>query len=60
MRVVPSGRWDQKSLLAVKGIPGELSVSGDSDKVGIESFANPHDNPDDAERNARDSEAAEA
>ena len=52
VRVVPSGRWDQKSLLAVQGIPGKLTMSDDSDDVDIEAFANPHENLDDAERDA--------
>ena len=60
MRVVPSGRWDQKSLLAVQGIPGKLTMSDDSGDVDIEAFAKPHENLDDAERDARDSEATDA
>ena len=35
VRVVPSGRWDQKSLLAVQGIPGKLTMSDDFDDVDI-------------------------
>ena len=33
VRVVPSGRWDQKSLLAVQGIPGKLTVSDEQDET---------------------------
>ena len=50
VRVVPSGRWDQKSLLAVQGIPGKLTMCDDSDDAVIEAFYNPHENLDDAER----------
>ena len=60
VRVVPSGRWDQKSLLAVQGIPGQLTMSDDSDNVDIEAFAKPHENLDDAQRDARDSETTDA
>ena len=59
MRVVPSGRWDQKSLLAVQGIPGKLTMFDDSDDVDIEAFANPRENLDDAEHDAQESEAAD-
>ena len=60
MRVVPSGRWDQKSLLAVQSLPGKLTMSDDPDDVDIEAFDNPHENLDDAERGTRDSEAADS
>ena len=60
VRAIPSGRWDQKSLLAVQGTPGKLTVSDDSDDVDLEAFANPHENLDDAERDARDSEGADS
>ena len=60
VRVVPSGRWDQRSLLAVQGIPGKLTISDDSDDVDIEAFADAHENLDDAERDARDSEVADS
>jgi hypothetical protein len=60
VRVVPSGRWDQKSLFAVQGIPGKLTVSDEPDDVDIEAFPNPHENLDDAERDARDSEAVDS
>ena len=60
LRVVPSGRWDQKSLFAVQSIPGKHTMSDDSDDVDIEAFAHPHENLDDAERDARDSEAADS
>ena len=35
-------------------------MSDDSDDVDIEAFAKPHENLDDAKRDARDSEAADA
>ena len=50
VRVVPSGNWDQKSLLDVQGTPGKLIMSDDSDDVDIEAFANPQENLDDAAR----------
>ena len=59
MRVVPSGRWDPKALLAVQGIPGRLTVSDDSNDFDIEALASPHENLDYAERDDRDSEAAD-
>ena len=59
MRVVPSGRWDQNPLLAVQGIPGKLAMSDDSDDVDLEASQNPHENLDDVERDARDSEVAD-
>ena len=60
VRVVPSGRWNQKSLLAVQGFPGKLTMSADSDDVDIEAFADHHENLDNAERDARDSEVADS
>ena len=36
VRVVPSGRWDQKTSLAVKGIPGNLTLSDDYEDVDLE------------------------
>lgn len=41
VQVIPSGRWDHKSLLAVQGIPGKLTMSDGSDGVDIEAFAKP-------------------
>ena len=60
VRVVPSGRWDMKSLLAVQGISGKLTMSDDSDDVDIEASANLHESLDDAERDARYSEVADS
>ena len=46
--------------MAVQCIPGKLTMSNDSDDVDIEAFSNTHENLDDVERDARDSEAADA
>ena len=59
MRLVPSGRWDPKWLLAVHGIPRKLTMSDGSVNADIE-VAIPHNNLEDAERDARDTEAADA
>ena len=54
-RVVPSGRWHKQSLLAVKGIPGKLTMNADIEP-DIEAFVNPHENLDDAQRDKQDTE----
>ena len=36
-RVVPSGRWDSKSILGVKGIPGKLTMSVE-EEIDIEAM----------------------
>ena len=48
------------SLLAIQSIPGTLTMSDDSGDADIEAFANHHENLDDAERDARDSEVADS
>ena len=60
VRVVPSGRWDLKSILALRAILGKLTMSDDSDDVDLEAFPNSQENLDDVERDARDSEVADA
>ena len=54
-RAVPSGRWDKTALLAVKGIPGKLTVADDEHaEVDVEAIQNPHLHLDEGHRLAKD------
>ena len=60
VRVVPSGRWDKKSVLDLKGTPGKLTFNREGDEVDIEAFPDPHVDGDAAEREALDTEIPDA
>ena len=60
VRVVPSGRWDRKSLMAIKGIPGKLTANEADQDVEVEEFERPHANADDQCRDAQSTEVADA
>ena len=48
--------WDLTSVLAVKGFPGKLTLSDDSEDVDLEALPKPQGDLNDAERDAQDSE----
>ena len=67
-RAVPSGRWDSKSVLSVKGVPGKLTMSVE-EEIDIEAMPKPDADGDtdqnpiqanDGQRDVLDTEIADA